>query len=79
MDPFTNMSDYGFTQHSGCPVYEGEKRLSLNGKFCFVQFETTADGCHQQATNSVTYCTDFDSLLLLLQKGALWCGFKNNS
>ena len=27
MDPLTNMSDYGFTQHSGCAVYEGEKKI----------------------------------------------------
>jgi hypothetical protein len=27
IDPLTNMSDYGFTQHSGCPVYEGEKKI----------------------------------------------------
>jgi len=27
MDPQTNLTDNGFTQHSGCPVYEGEKKI----------------------------------------------------
>jgi hypothetical protein len=27
IDPLTNMSDNGFTQHSGCPVYDGEKKI----------------------------------------------------
>ncbi|VEU36892.1 unnamed protein product [Pseudo-nitzschia multistriata] len=26
-DPLTNVTDYGLTQHSGCPVYEGEKKI----------------------------------------------------
>jgi len=27
MDPLTNITDNGLTQHSGCPVYEGKKRI----------------------------------------------------
>jgi hypothetical protein len=27
IDPATNGTDLGFTQHSGCPVYEGEKKI----------------------------------------------------
>eukprot|EP00536_Pseudo-nitzschia_multiseries_P011075 jgi/Psemu1/307875/fgenesh1_kg.360_\ len=27
MDPLTKKTDNGFTQHSGCPVYEGEKKI----------------------------------------------------
>jgi 2OG-Fe(II) oxygenase superfamily len=27
IDPLTNMSDHGLTQHSGCPVYDGEKKI----------------------------------------------------
>jgi hypothetical protein len=27
IDPSTNISDDGFTSHSGCPVYEGSKRI----------------------------------------------------
>jgi hypothetical protein len=27
IDPATNGTDFGFTQHSGCPVYEGEKKI----------------------------------------------------
>ena len=27
IDPLTNLTDHGFTQHSGCPVYEGEKKI----------------------------------------------------
>mmetsp|Transcript_22321 Transcript_22321/g.53086 ORF Transcript_22321/g.53086 Transcript_22321/m.53086 type:complete len:483 (+) Transcript_22321:160-1608(+) len=26
-DPLTNITDNGLTQHSGCPVYEGEKKI----------------------------------------------------
>lgn len=26
-DPLTNVTDNGLTQHSGCPVYEGEKKI----------------------------------------------------
>jgi len=26
-DPLTNITDFGLTQHSGCPVYEGEKKI----------------------------------------------------
>lgn len=26
-DPLTNVTDFGLTQHSGCPVYEGEKKI----------------------------------------------------
>lgn len=26
-DPLTNITDHGLTQHSGCPVYEGEKKI----------------------------------------------------
>jgi hypothetical protein len=27
IDPETNKTDPGLTQHSGCPVYEGEKKI----------------------------------------------------
>lgn len=27
IDPLTNMTDNRFTEHSGCPVYEGEKKI----------------------------------------------------
>jgi hypothetical protein len=27
IDPNTNETDNGLTQHSGCPVYEGEKKI----------------------------------------------------
>jgi len=27
VDPLTNLTDNGLTQHSGCPVYEGEKKI----------------------------------------------------
>jgi hypothetical protein len=27
IDPATNLTDFGLTQHSGCPVYEGEKKI----------------------------------------------------
>jgi hypothetical protein len=27
MDPATNLTDNGFTEHSGCPVYEGGKNI----------------------------------------------------
>ncbi len=27
IDPKTNMMDTGFTEHSGCPVYEGSKKI----------------------------------------------------
>jgi len=27
IDPATNITDNGLTQHSGCPVYEGEKKI----------------------------------------------------
>jgi len=27
INPLTNMTDNGLTQHSGCPVYEGEKKI----------------------------------------------------
>jgi hypothetical protein len=27
IDPFTKIMDKGFTEHSGCPVFEGEKKI----------------------------------------------------
>ena len=27
IDPKTNLTDNGLTEHSGCPVYEGEKKI----------------------------------------------------
>jgi hypothetical protein len=27
MNPESQMMDRGFTEHSGCPVYEGEKKI----------------------------------------------------
>lgn len=27
IDPITNITDFGLTQHSGCPVYSGEKKI----------------------------------------------------
>ena len=27
IDPLENIMDTGFTEHSGCPVYEGEKKI----------------------------------------------------
>jgi hypothetical protein len=27
IDPSTNLTDPGLTSHSGCPVYEGEKKI----------------------------------------------------
>ena len=27
IDPVTKVMDTGFTEHSGCPVYEGEKKI----------------------------------------------------
>jgi len=27
MDPATNATDLGFTEHSGCPVFVGEKKI----------------------------------------------------
>jgi len=41
-DPLTNLTDHGLTQHSGCPVYEGEKKIITQ----WVRYGVSADRPH---------------------------------
>mmetsp|Transcript_24485 Transcript_24485/g.50515 ORF Transcript_24485/g.50515 Transcript_24485/m.50515 type:complete len:477 (+) Transcript_24485:91-1521(+) len=42
-DPLTNVTDNGLTQHSGCPVYEGEKKIITQWVRYGVSTETPHD------------------------------------
>jgi hypothetical protein len=41
IDPKTNIMDRGMTTHSGCPVYEGEKKIITQWVSLGVDSETT--------------------------------------
>jgi len=41
-DPLTNLTDHGLTQHSGCPVYEGEKKIITQ----WVRYGVSSDRPH---------------------------------
>jgi hypothetical protein len=42
IDPLTNMTDNGLTQHSGCPVYDGEKKIVTQ----WVRYGVSAEVSH---------------------------------
>jgi len=54
-NPLTNVTDNGLTQHSGCPVYEGEKKIITQ----WVRYGVSSERPHQ-AFNTLTILNSED-------------------
>ena len=60
-DPLTNATDNGLTQHSGCPVYEGEKKIITQ----WVRYGVSTETPHG-AFNTCKYCSISSNNLVLI-------------
>lgn len=61
MDPLTNMTDHRLTQHSGCPVYEGEKKIVTQWVRYGVDAQTTHNHFNTCTLLPLQICPQIDS------------------
>jgi len=60
IDPVTMMTDSGFTEHSGCPVIEGNKKIVTQWVRLGVDDETPWDSFNTREYALRSACVDFD-------------------
>lgn len=64
--------DNGFTEHSGCPVYEGEKKIVTQWIRLGVDDENPWDSFNTRECSFVLWIANLHSLLLLAHTLRLW-------